>query len=142
MRCARDVRRVALPWRGGPDTAIEPERARRRRARFRLQRAHLRRGAQLTLSTALPALGIELCSSYLGHPDADESIASHLQLGPDLSPQTWVETHVARELPVSAERRRCLLDHVLCLQQLLESATGGEVTVELADDALELVDVA
>lgn len=97
---------------------------------------------QLTLSTALPALGIELDSSYLGHPDAGESIASHLQLGPGLSPQTWVETHAATELPVSAERRRCLLDHVLVLQQLIGSATGGEVTVELQDDALELVDVA
>ena len=97
---------------------------------------------QLTLVTALPALGIELDSSYLGHPDAGESIASHLQLGPDLSPQSWVEAHAATELPVSAERRRCLLDHVLVLQELLGSATGGEVTVELADDALELVDVA
>ncbi len=97
---------------------------------------------QLTLSTALPALGIELCSSYLGHPDAGESIASHLQLGPDLHPETWVETHAASELPVSCQRRRCLYDHVLCLQELLGGATGGEVTVELADDALELVDVA
>ena len=97
---------------------------------------------QLTLSTALPARGIELVSSYLGHPDAGESIASHLQLGPDLSPQSWVETHAARELPVSAERRRCLLDHALVLQELLGSATSGEVTVELADEALELVDVA
>ncbi len=97
---------------------------------------------QLTLVTALPALGIELDSSYLGHPDAGESVASHLQLGPDLSPQSWVETHAAGDLPVSAERRRCLLDQVLVLQQLIGSATGAEVTVELADDAPELVDVA
>ena len=52
------------------------------------------------------------------------------------------KTHLAGELPVSAERRRCLYDHVLCLQELLGAATGGEVTVELADAALELVDVA
>ena len=96
---------------------------------------------QLTLSTALPALGIELHSSYLGHPDAEESIASHLQLGPDLSPKTWVETHDGAGLPVSAARRRCLYDHVLELQELLRGVSGGEVTVELADDALELVDV-
>ncbi len=92
---------------------------------------------QLTLSTALPALAIELDFSYLGHPDAGESIASHLQLGPGLSPRTWVETHESASLPVSVARRRCLYDHVLELQELL----GGEVTVELADDALELVDV-
>ena len=97
---------------------------------------------QLTLVTALPALGIELDSSYLGHPDAGESIASHLQLGPDLSPKTWCDTHDGGELPVSAARRRCLYDHVLELQQLLGAVNGGEVRVELTDDALELVDVA
>ena len=97
---------------------------------------------QLTLSTALPALGIELHSSYLGHPDAGGSIASHLQLGPDLNPSTWVETHAAHELPVSTARRRCLYDHLLQLQELLTGLDGTRVTVELADDALELVDVA
>ena len=96
---------------------------------------------QLTLSTALPALGVVLHSSYLGHPDANQSIGAHLALTPELSPRTWLETHAAVELPVSVSRRRCLYDHVLCLQELLGVATGGEVTVELADDALELVDV-
>lgn len=97
---------------------------------------------QLTLSTALPALGIELHSSYLGHPDAGESIASHLQLGPGLIPHAWAQTHAAGALPVSAARRRCLYDHVLELQELLSAANGAEITVELADEALELVDVA
>ena len=96
----------------------------------------------LTLSTALPALGIELHSCYVGHPEAPESIASHLQLGPELAPQTWVERHAGAELPVSVARRRCLYDHLLELQQLLCEVGDGEVTVELADDALELVDVA
>ena len=97
---------------------------------------------QLTLSTALPALGVELHSSYLGHPDAPESVASHLQLGPNLTPRTWVETRSGSGLPVSEARRRCLYDHALELQQLLGCASGGHVTVELVDDALELVDVA
>ena len=97
---------------------------------------------QPTLSTALPSLGIELQSCYLGHPGAGESIASHLQLGPDLSPQTWVELHDAHELPVSAARRRCLYDHVLQLQELLGGVSGAQVSVEVADDALERVDVA
>ena len=97
---------------------------------------------QLTLSTALPALGVELHSSYLGHPGAHESITSHLQLAPDLTPQTWVEHHAAADLPVSAARRRCLYDHLLELQQLLAETSAGEVTVELTDAALELVDAA
>lgn len=97
---------------------------------------------QLTLSTALPALGVELHSSYLGHPDADESVASHLQLAPDQHPRTWVETHPSGELPVSEARRACLYDHLVELQQLLASSCEGEVTVDLADEALQLVDVA
>ncbi len=97
---------------------------------------------QMTLSTALPALGVELHSSYLGHPDAPESVASHLQLGPNLTPRTWFETRAGAGLPVSETRRRCLYDHALELQELLGCASGGHVTVELADHALELVDVA
>ncbi len=97
---------------------------------------------QLTLSTALPALGIELYSSYLGHPDAGESIASHLQLGPDLTPRTWTETHPSDRLPVSEARSRCLYDHLFELQQLLGHQSNGEITVELTDQALELIDTA
>jgi len=98
---------------------------------------------QLTLSTALPRLGIELHSSYLGHPDADQSTASHLQLVPGLEPRTWTAAHDSAELPVSQARRRCLLDHLLELQQLLSAETGAaEVSVELPDEALELLDVA
>lgn len=98
---------------------------------------------QLTLSTALPALGVELHSSYLGHPDADEALATHLGLAPESEPLTWSATHRGAELPVADARRRCLYDHALELQELL---TGDEsaraVTVELPDGALELVDSA
>jgi hypothetical protein len=98
---------------------------------------------QLTLSTALPTLGIELHSSYLGHPDAGESIASHLQLAPGLEPRAWTAGHASSELPVSQARRRSLFDHLLELQQLLSAETSAaEISVELADEALELVDVA
>ena len=97
---------------------------------------------QLTLSTALPALGIELHSSYLGHPDAAEALASHLSLAPDSDPFTWSSAHRGAELPVADARRRCLYDHALELQQLLGEHSGGAVTVELPDEALELVDAA
>ena len=97
---------------------------------------------QLTLSTALPALGTELHSSYLGHPDAAEALASHLSLAPDSEPFTWSTAHRGEELPVADARRRCLYDHALELQQLLEENSGDEVAVELPDEALELLDVA
>ena len=98
---------------------------------------------QLTLSSALPALGTELHSSYLGHRDAQEALVSHLALAPGADPVTWSAAHRGAELPVGEARRRCLYDHALELQQLLGDNDGGrEVTVELADEALELLDVA
>ncbi len=97
---------------------------------------------QLTLSTAMPAIGVELHSSYLGHPDAAEALASHLGLAPDSDPCTWSSAHRGTELPVADARRRCLYDHALELQELLGEHSGAEVTVELPDEALELVDTA
>jgi hypothetical protein len=97
---------------------------------------------QLTLCTALPSLGLELHSSYLGHPDAPETIASHLQLAPDQTPLAWAESHFAGALPVAHDRRRCLYDHALELQRLVGDTRGGEIRVELPDAALELVDTA
>ena len=97
---------------------------------------------QLTLSTTLPALGVELHSSYLGHPRADEALASHLALAPDSDPLTWSATHRGTELPVSEARRRCLYDHALELQEFLtDDERARAVAVELADEALELLDV-
>ena len=97
---------------------------------------------QLTLSTALPAIGAELHSSCLGHPDAAEALASHLSLAPDSDPFTWSTAHRGSELPVADARRRCLYDHALELQQLLAENGAGEVTVELPDEALALLDTA
>ena len=97
---------------------------------------------QLTLSTALPAIGVELHSSYLGHPDAPEALASHLCLAPDSDPSTWSTAHRGAELPVADARRRCLYDHALELHQLLCEHSGREVMVVLPDEALALVDAA
>ena len=95
---------------------------------------------QLTLSTAVPALGVELHSSYLGHPHGEAAI-SHLALTPDGEPATACELLPSGELPVAEDRRRCLYDHLAELQQHV-SQTGALVQVELADQALELIDVA
>ena len=97
---------------------------------------------QLTLSTALPAIGTELHSSYLGHPDAAEAVASHLSLTPDSDPFTWSTAHRGAELPVADARRRCLYDHALELQQLLGEHSAGGATVEFPDEALALLDTA
>ena len=98
---------------------------------------------RLTLSTALPALGVELHSSYLGYPGAHAVLAANLGLAPDAGPLSWSTAHRGAELPVGEARRSCLYDHVLELLELLsEEGTARGVTVELADEALELVDVA
>ena len=95
---------------------------------------------QLTLSTIAPALAVELHSSYLGHPACDVAI-SHLELAPDRDPCTVTELRAGADLLVG-DRRACLYDHLAQLQQLLAGRGGGEVTIVIADDALELVETA
>lgn len=43
---------------------------------------------QLTLSSTLAALGVELHSSYLGHPAAPSTTVAHLLLWPAVAPCT------------------------------------------------------
>lgn len=97
---------------------------------------------QLTLMTTVLDLALELHSSYLGHPDAAETVASHLELRPERIPETWSERHFAGDLPVADDRQRCLYDHLAQLQQCVGSATGAEVTIDVADAAIETVDAA
>jgi len=97
---------------------------------------------QLTLSTIVAELALELHSSYLGHPDAPQSYATHLELAPGQGPETWPEAHFGEEMPVGEERQRCLLDHLVKLRELLVRHTDGEVTIDLADAAIEFVDLA
>ena len=96
---------------------------------------------QLTLSTTIPGLGIELHSSYLGHPDAEAAV-SHLALAPGRAPTTTTELQPGAELPVAEARRRCLYDHLAQLHQQLTELSARPVQVELADRALELLDTA
>ena len=94
---------------------------------------------QLTLSTIAPELALELHSSYLGHPAGDAAV-SHLSLAPDTDPYTHSELRPGTDLLV-ADRRGCLYDHLARLQELLVRG-GGQVTIEIADRALELVETA
>ena len=95
---------------------------------------------QLTLSSTLPGLGVELHSCYLGHPAADRTAAAHLQLSPRDAPRVRLVEHEPSALPVRDARRRCLLDHLAELRALVAAATGREVRVDVDDAALERVD--
>jgi hypothetical protein len=97
---------------------------------------------QLTIWTIVPELAVELHSSYLGHPDGETTV-THLQLQPSETPVTVAELQSGRSMPVREARRLCLYDHLAALRQLVtDAAAGGAVTVDVADRALELVDVA
>lgn len=96
---------------------------------------------QLTLSTVVPALAVELHSSYLGHPDGETAV-SHLQLRPGEPPATVAELEPGRSLPVREGRRLCLYDHLAALRELLADEAGAQVSVEVAERALDLVDFA
>jgi hypothetical protein len=92
----------------------------------------------LVLSSVLPDRGIELHSSYLGHPGA-RTQATHLMLGPTGNASEAVE-HEASSIPVIAARRRCVYDHLQRLQELL-AELGHVAQIPLADDALIAVEL-
>jgi hypothetical protein len=96
---------------------------------------------QLTIWTIVPQLAAELHSSYLGHPDGRTAVA-HLQLRPGQPPATVGSERPGAELPVREARRLCLYDHLAVLRELIADATGRPVAVDVADQALALVDVA
>jgi hypothetical protein len=95
---------------------------------------------QLTLSSTLADLAVELHSSYLGHPAADRTAAAHLRLRPRHAPRVWLVEHEPSTLPVRDARRRCLLDHLAELRALVATITAQEVRVDVDDAALERLD--
>lgn len=86
--------------------------------------------------------GHSVDSSYLGHPDGQVTIATHLLLAPYRTPRTWDVQHRAGELPVRHARRRCALDHFSVLRDELAALTDRAVRLDLDDAALERVDTA
>jgi len=96
---------------------------------------------QLTLWTIVPELALELHSSYVGHPGGKTAIA-HLQLQPGEQPTVISEQRPGGELPVREGRRLCLYNHLVGLRQLVADPTDASVSVEGAEQALELVDIA
>jgi hypothetical protein len=96
---------------------------------------------QLTLSTVVPELALELHSSYLGHPDGETAV-SHLQLRPGTAPATAADLQPGPSMPVREARRLCLYDHLAVLRELAADEAGAQVSVEVAERALDLVDFA
>ena len=95
----------------------------------------------LTFSTNLRDLGVELHSSYVGHMRAAATQVAELVLGLG---ETGAETS-ARELPgavvpVVYARRRCLIDHLERLQEVLADGGFGPARIDFGDEALLAVE--
>jgi hypothetical protein len=75
----------------------------------------------LVLCSCVPELGVELHSTYVGHPGVETHV-THLALG-SASDRAVNETMMRAEgdMPVLFARRRCLFDH---LQRLQDELTG------------------
>jgi hypothetical protein len=93
-------------------------------------------GYVLTLSTVLPHRGIELHSTYTGHPQAERALVSELFLCKSREPLSYTREADPRELPVLHERGNCLYDHLMRLHDLLTSLGFGDVTIHDLDGAL------
>lgn len=91
----------------------------------------------LTLSTILPDHGIELHTTYTGHPHAEHTAVTSLFLTPGGAPHPILNDQVSPiEIPVTHTRRRCLYDHLTRLQDHLAHRLERPVRVELADSDL------
>lgn len=91
---------------------------------------------QLTLSTTVALDGLELVSTYLGHPGGHGEVAiSHLELVGDEDPVTSTLLRSGEDLLVG-DRHRCLLDHLQALQELIEDHTDAPVAIDVGEAAL------
>jgi hypothetical protein len=87
----------------------------------------------LVLSSCVAELGLELHSTYVGHPGVETRV-THLILGAR-GPQRAATEAVARpdgELPVVFARRRCLFDHLQRLQDEL-AGIGHQAGIDVDD---------
>jgi integrase-like protein len=91
----------------------------------------------VVVETVSPDRGIELHSSYTGHPQIAESRFVHLELAPGRH-VIRSEVLMAGEVPVVSARRRCLLDHLAALVDLLrmriEPPQHAEALIEAAPE--------
>lgn len=91
----------------------------------------------LVIETVLPEQGIDLHSTYTGHPKTPTQ-ATHLLLTPDVQESLTME-HEHDAIPVMHARRTCLYDHYHQLQDLLQRG-GSEASIPIADEAIQAIE--
>jgi hypothetical protein len=91
----------------------------------------------LHIASCLPDQGIELHSTYTGTRGADTQ-AQHLELARGHS-RSFTQTHDEHDLPVWSARRRCLLDHLAVLQDLITSL-GHEARIDALQQAFDAIE--
>lgn len=90
----------------------------------------------VVLDTTLPDHGIELHSTYLGH-ERTHTRATHLLLAPGVR-DTLAAEHPHDAIPVLYERRRCLYDHLVRLQDLCH-CLELHAQIPIGEDALAAI---
>jgi hypothetical protein len=90
----------------------------------------------VVVSTAVPALGVIVRTTYVGARDAD-TVAVDLTLGP--RPRALNEPRLIPpdSVPVTHAREQCLLDHARQVMNALRAHDGHRYAVHVSDDAVE-----
>ena len=89
----------------------------------------------VVVSTAVPGLGVQVTTTYVGADDA-ETIAVGLVLGPRPAASNEPRSIPRESVPVTHAREQCLLDHARQLMNALRSHDREHYGVDVSDDAL------
>jgi hypothetical protein len=93
-------------------------------------------GRILVLTTAVPELGAELHSVYVGARGVDTAV-TELWLAPGNSPEAFTRSAREEQLSLEGERRRCLYDHAQRLQDQLHALAAAPVAIHLDGQAVD-----
>jgi hypothetical protein len=88
----------------------------------------------LVITSAIPSVGAELHSSYIGARGAD-TIVAELWQARDAT-ETCVRTADDADLSLVHQRRRCFYDHLQQLQDRLAAAVDSQVAIDVDERAL------
>lgn len=95
----------------------------------------------VVLTTAVPALGVLVTTTFVGGGDVD-TVAVDLRLGPRPAGTNRTRVIPRASVPVTHDRRTCLLDHARELIVALRAHDRRHYTVDVSEDALERADAA
>ena len=96
-------------------------------------------GADAVVVFSSTVTGLTLRSVYVGAGSDATTVVTHLALRRG-GQESWSVNARGMDLPVTHERRSCLLDHVVVLRQQLAHQRAADVRVDVDDQALELAD--